>query len=91
MMKVISQRYFNIDIPISWDIKRFEDIADINKESLSKSTSKDYEFQYISLSDVDSVDFKIETTKQIFGSAPSRARRIVKQGDILMSIVHSKS
>ena len=52
MMKVISQRYFNIDIPISWDIKRFEDIADIDKESLSKSTSKDYEFQYISLSDV---------------------------------------
>ena len=74
-------------IPGDWEVKHFEDIADIDKESLNSSTSKDYKFDYISLSDVDCDDFKIETTKQIFANAPSRARRIVKKGDILMATV----
>ncbi|MCJ7449026.1 MAG: restriction endonuclease subunit S [Bacteroidales bacterium] len=74
-------------IPGDWDVKHFEDVTDIDKESLNGSTSKDYEFDYISLSDVDSDDFKIETTKQVFVTAPSRARRIVKKGDILMATV----
>jgi type I restriction enzyme S subunit len=74
-------------IPSDWEVKHFEDVADIDKESLKGNTSKDYEFDYISLSDVDSDDFKIEATRQVFGNAPSRARRIVKKGDILMSTV----
>ncbi len=77
----------NNEIPSDWDVKHFEDVADIDKESLNANTPNDYEFDYISLSDVDSVDFNIETTRQIFATAPSRARRIVKQGDILMSTV----
>jgi type I restriction enzyme S subunit len=74
-------------IPSEWEVKHFEDVADIDKESLNGTTSKDYKFEYISLSDVDSDDLKIETTKQIFTNAPSRARRIVKNGDILMATV----
>lgn len=74
-------------IPKDWDVKKVENIADIDKESLGSNTPKDYEFDYISISDIDSADFRIETTKQVFSSAPSRARRIVKQGDILMSTV----
>ncbi|HRD79472.1 MAG TPA: restriction endonuclease subunit S [Saprospiraceae bacterium] len=75
------------EIPEGWVVKRFDDVADIDKESLNSNTPKDYKFDYISLSDVDSDDFKIETTRQVFATAPSRARRIVKQGDILMSTV----
>ncbi len=77
----------NTEIPGDWEVKHFEDVADIDQESLSGSTPKDYEFDYISLSDVDSDVFQIETTRQLFASAPSRARRIVKLGDILMSTV----
>lgn len=79
--------FFNTEIPGDWNVKHFEEVADIDRDSLNGSTPKDYEFDYISLSDVDSDDFKIETTRQVFASAPSRARRIVKQGDILMSTV----
>jgi len=74
-------------IPNEWELKHFEDVADIDNESLNSMTSKDYEFDYISLSDVDSDDFKIETTKQVLATAPSRARRIVHKGDVLMSTV----
>ena len=79
--------FYNTTIPSDWEVKHFEDVSDIDKESLNSNTAKDYEFDYISLSDVDSDDFKIETTKQIFANAPSRARRIVKKGDVLMSTV----
>lgn len=82
-----TKAFYNPEIPSDWEVKKFEDVADIDKESLSSSTSKDYEFDYISLSDVDSDDFKIETKRQVFDTAPSRARRIVKKGDILMSTV----
>lgn len=79
--------FYNATIPSDWEVRHFEDVADIDKDSLNRNTAKDYEFDYISLSDVDSDDFKIETTKQVFATAPSRARRIVKKGDILMSTV----
>ncbi|MFN8263786.1 MAG: restriction endonuclease subunit S [Chitinophagales bacterium] len=79
--------FYNTTIPSDWEIKNFEEVADIDKDSLKGNTPKDYEFDYISLSDVDSDDFKIEKTRQIFGTAPSRARRIVKKNDILMSTV----
>lgn len=82
-----TKAFYNTEIPSDWEVKHFEDVADIDRDSLNGSTPKDYEFDYISLSDVDSDDFKIETTKQVFATAPSRARRIVKYGDILMSTV----
>jgi type I restriction enzyme S subunit len=85
--KTNTKPFYNSTIPEDWVAKHFEDVADIDKNSLNGNTPKDYEFEYISLSDVDSDDFKIETTKQVFANAPSRARRIVKQGDILMSTV----
>lgn len=85
--KLNTKPFYNSTIPSDWEVKHFEDVADIDKESLNGNTPKDYEFDYISLSDVDSDDFKIETTKQIYKNAPSRARRIVKKGDVLMSTV----
>lgn len=74
-------------IPEEWSIKEFKDIADIDKNSLSSDTNPDYKFQYISLSDIDDHGQIEVATEQIFKSAPSRARRIVKEGDILMSTV----
>ena len=79
--------FYNSEIPEDWEVKHFEDVADIDKESLNGNTSKDYEFDYISLSDVNSNDFKIETSRQFYSTAPSRARRVVKKGNILMSTV----
>lgn len=74
-------------IPSDWEVRHFEDIADIDKDSLKGNTPKDYQFEYVSLSDVDTDIIEIETSTQVFETAPSRARRIVKKGDILMSTV----
>lgn len=79
--------FYNSAIPSDWEVGHFQDIALIDSESLPANTLANYEFDYISLSDVDSDDFKIETSRQVFQYAPSRARRIVRKGDILMSTV----
>jgi type I restriction enzyme S subunit len=73
-------------IPNDWEVKKLGEVASVDKKSLKSDTNANYTFDYISLSDVDSEDFNIETSKQIFKTAPSRARRIVNKGDILMSI-----
>lgn len=74
-------------IPEDWEVKRLGEVCDIDKESLSNKTDPNYEFDYISLSDVDSDCFETTTSKQTFRTAPSRARRIVKQGDVIISTV----
>ena len=74
-------------IPEEWEVKHLEDVAHIDKLYLNGDTAPDYSFDYISLSDVDSVNFEITTTKQVYKSAPSRARRVVSKGDVLMSTV----
>ncbi len=74
-------------IPEEWEIKTFEEVGEIDKRSLNANIPEDYRFNYISLSDVNSDISEINTTEQIYRSAPSRARRIVRKGDILMSTV----
>lgn len=76
-----SQRYCG-----EWVTKRLGDICDLDPENLSSSTPPDFRFNYISLEQVDTgrlLGFSTET----FRTAPSRARRVLRYGDILMSTV----
>jgi type I restriction enzyme, S subunit len=70
-----------------WKKLRFDEVADIDKHTLSNQTDDNYSFQYLSISDVNTGELEIKTEKIIFKDAPSRARRIVKKGDVLMSTV----
>ena len=72
-------------IPQEWEVKKIQEICKVDAKSLSAKTSPNYEFEYISLSDVDSDSFDISTSHQIFRTAPSRARRIVSKGDVVIS------
>ncbi len=63
------------------------DIADIDKESLGNKTSPSFKFRYISLSDVDLGEISDVLRGYQYKDAPSRARRVVSDGDILMSTV----
>lgn len=73
-------------IPSSWAVKKLDALADIDSESLSGNTAADFSFRYISLSDVKNGEL-IKTPTILFSEAPSRARRIVKSGDVLFSTV----
>lgn len=69
-----------------WELKRLDDIAIIDPESLTGNTSPDYEFNYISLEDVDTGRLQGHTEMR-FSDAPSRARRKLRANDILVSTV----
>lgn len=73
------------EIPKGWKVKKIEDIAAINESSIKKDYSYD-EINYVDISSVDNGKL-IETTKYKTETAPSRAKRIVKNGDTIWSMV----
>ncbi len=70
-----------------WETLTVGDLAQINPESLGTRTPEDYAFNYIDLSMVDEGNIAYPKDKIIFKDASPRARRIVKNGDIIMSTV----
>jgi len=77
------------DIPSSWDAKPLKYCVAINKDVLLESTKPDYTFRYI---DIGSVNFSEGITgyeEVTFENAPSRARRIVHNGDTIVSTVRT--
>ena len=69
-----------------WQTKSMSQLAQIDPESLGSNTPSEFKFNYISLEQVHAGSLIGYSTLE-FGSAPSRARRIVKPGDVLMSAV----
>ncbi|GAM72617.1 type I restriction-modification system [Vibrio sp. JCM 19236] len=70
-----------------WERYSMSDLVSIDRKSLGKKTADDFKFQYISLSDVDVGSISDELEVHLFASAPSRARRVIQEGDILLSTV----
>lgn len=68
---------------------RLKDVAFVNLRTLDESTKGDNKFRYIDISSV-SADNGITLGDEItFQEAPSRARRIVKKDDVLVSTVRT--
>jgi type I restriction enzyme, S subunit len=74
-------------IPTDWLIQSVASLANVDSESLSNKTAADFTFRYISLGDVDAGKLIGGHSLITFAEAPSRARRIVKSGDILFATV----
>jgi type I restriction enzyme, S subunit len=70
-----------------WKMKLFKHVVSIDQDSLGQNTPPDFEFRYISLSDVSSGSIANNLPSHTFSEAPSRARRKLKLGDILMATV----
>jgi type I restriction enzyme S subunit len=69
-----------------WKARKLDDIASPNPEVLPSITPPEYKFSYISLEGV--LNGSINTyAKEVFRSAPSRARRTLRNGDVLFGTV----
>ena len=73
-------------IPEAWEVKFISDLAEVDSENLTSQTSPDYQFNYISLEDVDTGTLR-SYTEHVFSKAPSRAKRKIRTSDILVSTV----
>lgn len=69
-----------------WEEATISDVAHVDPEAIGAGTPKDYAFRYISLEDVNQGVLS-GWTDVAFGSAPSRARRILQKDDVLLGTV----
>ena len=76
-------------LPADWSSKRLKYLATYNDEVLLESTDEDVEIDYVEISGVSLSRGVEEIDRVTFGQAPSRARRKVRSGDILISTVRT--
>ena len=77
------------EVPGHWEVVRLNTTATCNDEVLLESTAEDYEIEYVEISGVQAGQGITETATLPFGNAPSRARRVVRDGDVLISTVRT--
>ena len=76
-------------IPLTWESKRLKYLVTFNDETIGESTDDEFEFDYI---DIGSVEYGkgIKYLQHMsFKDAPSRARRVVRPGDVIISTVRT--
>lgn len=77
------------EIPVDWSIKKLKYYTTTNDEVLTESTAPNYEFRYVDIGSV-TLQKGIEQYQVFsFENAPSRARRIVRAGDVIVSTVRT--
>lgn len=76
-------------VPEHWEITPLKFLSSINDETLPESTDPHFEFAYIDIGNVDPIYGIVETEFHSFKNSPSRARRIVRKGDTIVSTVRT--
>jgi len=77
------------EIPVHWEVKRLKHVARINLNTLTEGTEPDCVIKYIDIGNVGENGLLAETEEMIFGNAPSRARRIIKKDNVIISTVRT--
>lgn len=76
-------------IPGHWEVRRLKYLTSINDEALPESTDPDFEISYADIGNVDPTRGITDREPYVFANAPSRARRIVQNGDVIISTVRT--
>lgn len=74
-------------IPEGWSLRTLSDLAFVDQNSLKSNTEPDYKFRYIDIASVKTGQISIPTDYIYFKESPSRARKCIRAGDVLMSTV----
>lgn len=86
MQELLSGRRRLVGFEGAWEEKSFGEIASIDPENLSSQTIPSFSFNYIALEDVAEGSL-CGFSERAFRSAPSRARRKLQCGDVLVATV----
>lgn len=70
-----------------WTRARVSDLAVINPEQLGTSTPRDYRLAYLDIGSIVEAGRLGAFSEHLFSDAPSRARRRVRSGDVVVSTV----
>ena len=76
-------------VPTHWETLRLKTWVFINAQVLPETTDPDYRFNYVEIGTVSNGSLTDEPKQIVFRDAPSRARRVVRQGDTIISTVRT--
>jgi type I restriction enzyme S subunit len=76
-------------IPVDWEVKPLKRVSSINDDTLPEDTDDQFRMLYVDISSVDEAQGILRKQELTFEEAPSRARRLVKHGDVIVSTVRT--
>ncbi|AAF85758.1 type I restriction-modification system specificity determinant [Xylella fastidiosa 9a5c] len=77
------------DVPVHWDVKPLKRWVRLNASTLGEKTDPDFEFRYVDIGSVQTGRLAKELERIRFEVAPSRARRVLRRGDTIISTVRT--
>jgi len=77
------------DIPVDWRARQLKFLCTYNDEVLTDSVLDDYEIEYVDIGSVSATEGILRTESMSIDNAPSRAKRIVRDGDVIISTVRT--
>lgn len=77
------------DVPEHWEVKPLKRWVRLNARTLGQKTNPDFEFRYVDIGSVQTGRLVKELERIRFEAAPSRARRVLRQGDTIISTVRT--
>ena len=75
------------DIPEHWSLRKLKQSFGINELTLSEKTDPEFQFDYLEIGSVGTGNLTNEPSQIKFKEAPSSARRIIRNGDTIVSRV----
>lgn len=77
------------EVPEHWEVKPLKRWVRINARTLGEKTDPDFEFRYVDIGSVQTGRLTKELERVRFEAAPSRARRVLRKGDTIVSTVRT--
>lgn len=77
-------------VPKEWEVRKIKYVTKVNSKTLSEDkTPQDLDFNYVDIGNINSEGKILELQSYTFASAPSRARRLAENGDVIVSTVRT--
>lgn len=77
------------EVPEHWEVKPLKRWIRLNARTLGQKTRPDFEFRYVDIGSVQTGRLSKELERIRFEAAPSRARRVLRRGDTIISTVRT--
>ena len=77
------------DVPSGWEVKRWKDVVSSNRMSIGENYPSQKIINYIDISSVNSNGDILNIEPITFSESPSRARRVTKKNDVIISTVRT--
>ncbi|MBJ6907386.1 hypothetical protein JG621_18835, partial [Vibrio cholerae] len=76
-------------VPSHWSSKALKFLCTYNDDVINETTDPETIIEYVDIGSVSAVEGISKTEKVAFGQSPSRARRMVRDGDVIVSTVRT--